>query len=314
MNDEDKGTIVVNSGSKTSVHQSAPESSPLSSAPDNENNDTAVQADQFSDTPGTSLTGQDTTPSTTPKKAKGKRRVVVKKAVRKSKWNADNILTDSKSPLASADLRSILSNPSAWDILEKEEKAEILALFPDSQHILSAGTEDARPDFASLMNDDTFRYDCAAYTENIVQGRHDPEWLEQAWAAHERRKMGDFDEYLDDKFKDEWEVELPPELKTHRKPTISKEESDVKMGGVEPVPNANDSTADICIEVDTTDKKENPNSEDRTDELETDDAVQEEPMIVAAGQENSSAMEIDGADTKEESAKGEFIMVKSNVD
>lgn len=113
MNDEDKGTIVVNSGSKTSVHQSAPESSPLSSAPDNENNDTAVQADQFSDTPGTSLTGQDTTPSTTPKKAKGKRRVVVKKAVRKSKWNADNILTDSKSPLASADLRVCLLIPQA---------------------------------------------------------------------------------------------------------------------------------------------------------------------------------------------------------
>lgn len=206
-----------------------------------------------------------------------------------------------------------MSNPLAWDILEKEEKAEILALFPDSQHILSAGTEDARPDFASLMNDDTFRYDCAAYTENIAQGRHDPEWLEQAWAAHERRKMGDFDEYLDDKFKDEWEVELPPELKTHRKPAISKEESDVKMGGTEPVPNGTDSNADACIEVDTTDKKENPNSDDRKDELETDDAVKEEPMIVAVGQENSSAMELDGEDTKEEPAKGECIEVKSNA-
>lgn len=108
MNVEDKGTVVVDSGSTTNIHQSAPESSPLSSVPDNEHNDTAVQADQFSDTPGTSLNGQETTPSTTPKKAKGKRRVVVKKAVRKSKWNADNILTDSKSPLASADLRVCL--------------------------------------------------------------------------------------------------------------------------------------------------------------------------------------------------------------
>ncbi|KAM0473730.1 hypothetical protein ACHAP7_008062 [Fusarium lateritium] len=313
MTEEDEGTIVVNSGGTIKAHQKAPESFPLSSVPDNEHNDTAIKADQFSDTPGTSLTGQDTTPSITPKKANSKRRVVVKKAVRKSKWNADNILTDSKSPLASADLRSILSNPLAWDILEKEEKAEILALFPDSSHILSAGTEDARPDFASLMNDDTFRYDCAAYTENIAQGRHDPEWLEQAWAAHERRKMGDFDEYLDDKFKDEWEVELPPELKTDRKPAISKEESDVKMEGIEPVPNEIDSNAEASIEVDTTDKKEIPNSDDRADELERDDAAKEEPTIVAAVQENSSAMEIDGEDTQEEPAKGDCIEVKSNV-
>jgi hypothetical protein len=126
--------------------------------------------------------------------------------------------------------------------------------------------------------------------------------------------MGDFDEYLDDKFKDEWEVELPPELKTHRKPALSKEESDVKMGGTESVPNENDSNADACIEVDTTDKKEISNSDGRTNELETDDAAKEKPMIMAVGQENSSAMEIDGEDTKEESAKGECIMVKSNAD
>jgi hypothetical protein len=113
MTDEDESTIVVNSGGTIKVHQRAPESSPLSSVPDNEHNDAAVKADQFSDTPSTSLTGQEITPSTTPKKAKGKRRVVVKKAARKSKWNADNILTDSKSPLASADLRVWLLIPQA---------------------------------------------------------------------------------------------------------------------------------------------------------------------------------------------------------
>lgn len=104
----------------------------------------------------------------------------------------------------------------AWDVLDEEEKAEILALFPDNQHILQAGTPNSRPDFASLRNDDSFRYDCAAFTENLSQGRHDPEWLESAWCAHERRKMGDFDDYLETKFKDDWDVELPLEMKSCR--------------------------------------------------------------------------------------------------
>ncbi|KAH7165819.1 Asx homology domain-containing protein [Dactylonectria macrodidyma] len=160
-----------------------------------------------------------------------KKRVVVKRAAKKSRWDAESLLSDPKSPLASADLRTILSNPMAWDVLDKEEQAEILALFPDEQHVLGAGTPDACPDFASLMNDDSFRHDCAAYTENIAQGRHDPDWLASAWAAHERRMAGDFNEHLETKFKDDWEVELPPELQSKPRsvPTIDVSESGTKM-------------------------------------------------------------------------------------
>lgn len=104
----------------------------------------------------------------------------------------------------------------AWSALDQDDKAEILALFPDKGHILDAGTEDARPNFASLMNDDSFRYDCAAYTENIAEGRHDPEWLAEAWSAHERRKAGDFDKYLMDKLEEEWGVEIPEEMRIRR--------------------------------------------------------------------------------------------------
>jgi hypothetical protein len=111
----------------------------------------------------------------------------------------------------------------AWDVLDQEEKAEILALFPDNQHILKADTHDARPDFASLRNDDSFRYDCAAYTEHLGQGRHDPEWLEMAWSAHQRRRIGDFDEYLETKFNEDWDVELPPEMKSSRGLPVTKE-------------------------------------------------------------------------------------------
>jgi hypothetical protein len=67
------------------------------------------------------------------------------------------------------------------------------------------------------MNDDSFRSDCAEYTENISQGKHDSEWLSSAWVAHERRKLGDFDEYLLNKFEEDWGVELPQELKEQRR-------------------------------------------------------------------------------------------------
>ncbi|EGX89569.1 hypothetical protein CCM_07821 [Cordyceps militaris CM01] len=145
---------------------------------------------------------------------------IVKRAVRiitkrtQRKWDAERLLTDPKSPLAKANLRTILSNPMAWSSLDAADHAEILALFPDPRHILAAsedGDTPRRPDMASLRNDDSFRYDCAAYTESLAQGRHDPDWLAQAWAAHERRRAGDFDDFLRAKFESDWDVTLPPE-------------------------------------------------------------------------------------------------------
>ncbi|KAF9881133.1 proline-rich early nodulin [Colletotrichum karsti] len=128
---------------------------------------------------------------------------------RKPKWTAEKLLTDAKSPLANADLRTILCQPAAWDVLSPTDRAEIMTLFPDGTKILDEGTDNARPDFEALLNDDNFRHDCATYTDNIARGKHDPEWLEQAWAARDRRRIGDFDEYLAQKFEDEWSCKLP---------------------------------------------------------------------------------------------------------
>ncbi|KAI8311020.1 histone acetylation protein 2 [Colletotrichum sp. SAR11_59] len=147
-----------------------------------------------------------------------KRKIVTKVSAAKKapKWTAEKLLTDTKSPLASADLRTILCQPAAWDILTPAERAEIIALFPAGTRILDEGTENARPDLDALRNDNNFRHDCATYTDNIAQGKHDPEWLEQAWAARERRRMGDFDDYLVQKFEDEWSCELPEDFKPRR--------------------------------------------------------------------------------------------------
>lgn len=85
-------------------------------------------------------------------------------------------------------------------------------MFP-AEHIIAAGTPSTRPNFAALSNDDNFRYDCARYAENLQEGRHDREWLRDAWAAHERHVAGDFDAYLVGKFEHDWEEKLPDEYK-----------------------------------------------------------------------------------------------------
>lgn len=105
--------------------------------------------------------------------------------------------------------QAILLLPGAWDVLTKEEKQDVLARLPDETHILDAGTENARPNLESMRNDDNFRHDCARYCENIALGRHDEEWLIQAWAAHEKHKRGDFNQFLRSQVEEEWGIELP---------------------------------------------------------------------------------------------------------
>ncbi|UKZ93763.1 uncharacterized protein TrAFT101_008670 [Trichoderma asperellum] len=159
-----------------------------------------------------------------------KKPAAAKRSTKKTNWDAESILKDPKSPLATANLRSILCNPLTWTALDQDERTEILSLFPDKGHILDAGTKDARPNFASLMNDDSFRYDCAAYTDNIAQGRHDPEWLASAWSAHERRRAGDFDKYLIDKLEEDWGVEIPEEMKVRRTTPVTEADDGEKQG------------------------------------------------------------------------------------
>lgn len=127
--------------------------------------------------------------------------------------------------------QTVLSNPMAWEALDEKDRDEILALFPDKSHISETAEGGPRPNFASLMNDDSFRYDCAEYTENLSQGRHEPDWLSSAWAAHERRKLGDFDDYLLNKFEEDWAVELPAELKEQRRRSSAAQQGEDSGGG-----------------------------------------------------------------------------------
>lgn len=158
----------------------------------------------------------------------------VRVASRSKKWEPANITQSSRSPLVDTDLRvgfallsldclntwfadphlqTLLLQPAAWDCLTAEDKAEILALFPDQKHILDAGTPNARPNLDSLKNDDNFRHDAEQYVTNLAKGMHDPIWLRDAWTAHHRRAAGDFDAFYIRKLEVDWNVTIPDEFK-----------------------------------------------------------------------------------------------------
>ena len=107
-------------------------------------------------------------------------------------------------PPANTHAQAILLQDSAWDVLAPADRAAVLAVLPPG-----AGAGAQRPDAASLRNDDAFRNDCVRYADGLADGLHDPEWLLQAFAAHELRAAGEFDDFLRRRFEDNWELPLP---------------------------------------------------------------------------------------------------------
>ncbi|KAK4168951.1 Asx homology domain-containing protein [Cladorrhinum sp. PSN259] len=143
-----------------------------------------------------------------PKKGK----VVPSVSKRKKRWTGPFVWADSKSPLKKPEfLRKMLLNPRAWEILTPEAKKRILEKLPNNKHIMDLDTDDARPNATTLRNDNNFSHDCARYIEKLEWGHHDPEWLRQAWIAHKKHIRGDFDKFQEEKFKEEWDTELPTE-------------------------------------------------------------------------------------------------------
>ncbi|KAI2621649.1 Asx homology domain-containing protein [Hypoxylon sp. NC1633] len=123
--------------------------------------------------------------------------------------NPDEMLTNPRAPLATTKLRDLLCSKKAWDLLSPEEKKQVLSKFPDNREVLDAGTDNARPDVAALRNNDNFRHDVARYQEDLSKGWHDSEWIRQAQAAHMKREIGVYDEYLAARFEEEWGMPMP---------------------------------------------------------------------------------------------------------
>jgi Asx homology domain len=92
-------------------------------------------------------------------------------------------------------VRDILLHPTAWTCLTAAQQSHLISLFPNAA-TLAGGQPVA--DIASLLNlksRDNFRADCQKWQEDLKAGRLDPDWLEDAQMASDRRANGDFDEF-----------------------------------------------------------------------------------------------------------------------
>ncbi|KAL5604093.1 hypothetical protein BROUX41_002082 [Berkeleyomyces rouxiae] len=128
---------------------------------------------------------------------------------RRNAWSADSVVTSMRSPLIKANLREILLLEASWDCLPQASRDKILSLFPGGDRYLTIQPDGSkRPCAAALRSNNTFRYDVARYQENIHLGRHNPLWLEDAWAAHRRRIEGYYDKALEDKVNLDWGVDV----------------------------------------------------------------------------------------------------------
>ncbi|KXJ93189.1 Asx homology domain-domain-containing protein [Microdochium bolleyi] len=208
------GTEARRPGEEAAVTQISPKSTtPTGAEPPDQ---THAQAEAREDNPGTVVVQyKDDLSADAPMPQKAKtiashnENVPVRRKGR-SKWDDPiEMLTNQKSPLGTAMLRDLLCTDRAWDILTEDEKKQVLKEFPQGADILEPGTEKARPNIASLRNNNNFRHDISRYQEDLREGRHDPEWISQAQAAHRKRELGVFDAFLAKKFEEDWGIPMP---------------------------------------------------------------------------------------------------------
>ncbi|KFY33544.1 hypothetical protein V494_07505 [Pseudogymnoascus sp. VKM F-4513 (FW-928)] len=125
---------------------------------------------------------------------------------KKDIWSVENVLQNPKSPLVNANLKGLFANPEAWNILDKETKAKLIGMLPESTHVLDEVDGDVRISENFLKFDQNWAHYLGRAQEDIAEGRNDPIWLEQAAAASEQRADGDFDDWKDNEYEIFWGV------------------------------------------------------------------------------------------------------------
>ncbi|OKP13441.1 hypothetical protein PENSUB_632 [Penicillium subrubescens] len=160
-----------------------------------------------------------------------------RKAAPRGKWSEEQLFTSDKSALIDADLvvwppiphsgtkqyrvakltaysyhnlQKLLARPEAWDILEEDEKREILALLPADTHPASELPSDDPNTKIPPLPESFVRYSnnwrdgIRQFQLDLENGRFDPEWLRQAEQARRKRENGDFDSFKEREFEKFW--------------------------------------------------------------------------------------------------------------
>ncbi|KAJ5669331.1 hypothetical protein N7462_010401 [Penicillium macrosclerotiorum] len=128
----------------------------------------------------------------------------------RGKWSEEQLLTSEKSILIDADLVKLLAKPESWNILEEEEKREILALLPADIHpdaeLLSDAPDANIPPLPEsfVRYSNNWRDGIRQFQLDLQHGHYDPEWLRQAEMARRARENGDFDNFKEREFEQFW--------------------------------------------------------------------------------------------------------------
>ncbi|OBT78836.1 hypothetical protein VF21_02536 [Pseudogymnoascus sp. 05NY08] len=128
------------------------------------------------------------------------------KVGRKGIWSVENVLQNPKSPLVNANLKGLFSNPEAWNILDKETKAQLISMLPENSHVLDEVDGEVRISESFLKFDQNWAHYLGRAQEDIAEGRNDPGWLEEAAEASEQRADGEFDDWKDNEYEMFWGV------------------------------------------------------------------------------------------------------------
>ncbi|CAK7274639.1 hypothetical protein SEPCBS119000_006275 [Sporothrix epigloea] len=224
-----------------------------------------------------------------------------------ARWQTDFVLSNTRSPLAQFDLRTLLCRPEAWALLDNQEKREVLALFPPDTKVLDAGTVDARPDVASLKNDNNFRHDCARYRSGLQDGFFDTAWLEEAFEAHAMRQAGVFDEYVLEAFESSWGVKIPSSHKPEETGEVTVNDHQGQEG--EDFTTSRKRSWDICVKADTeisdsTIFKDVAKLDNKPDTILPADSPEEEDRIPKRQKQDTEGLGIISEDLNEKAEEG----------
>ncbi|KAL2007345.1 hypothetical protein VTN00DRAFT_8783 [Thermoascus crustaceus] len=132
------------------------------------------------------------------------------RSAKKDPWSEEQLLTSTKSRLIDIDLVKLLAHPRAWEVLNEEEKKEILRLLPDNVHPNpDPDPEDPNAKIPPLPQtflrySNNWRDAVRQFQVDLQAGRYDPEWQRQAAEAMEERAEGKFDKFKEEEFEEFW--------------------------------------------------------------------------------------------------------------
>ena len=133
-------------------------------------------------------------------------------------------------------MQKLLAKPEAWNLLEEEEKRQILSLLPSDIHPASELPSDDSNSKIPPLPDSFIRYSnnwrdgIRQFQVDLENGRFDPEWLRQAENARRKRENGDFDSFKEREFERFWGQKQKTQIKTPK--TVSKTNAAAKLKNI----------------------------------------------------------------------------------